>query len=186
MAWGISFGWLTAKTWLQVYPLHAAGPLTTNQRVRDQCRSISRSGNERLAIGEYQRCSCVVCSHVPRPPVADIVTNKQAVWGSSFGWKSVTTWRAVWPTPYARIHPSASPAACHSGQQNDSSSGYPYLVICESFSWRDQASSLMSTFRSFCLPSFQYLSAPCCYRRGRRISADKGKSFYHQSDPSLS
>ena len=61
----------------------------------------------------------VVCySHA-----ADIVTGKQAVWGSSFGWKHAATWRAVWPAPYARTHPN--------GPQNGLSSNYPYFVICE-------------------------------------------------------
>ncbi|KAF8558750.1 hypothetical protein OG21DRAFT_1481073 [Imleria badia] len=109
VAWGISFGWLAAKTWFQVYPLHA-GSVTTKRRVDDQSRSISRSGNESSAT-------------------ADIVIRKQAFWGSSFGWKNAATWRAVWPTPYVGTHANVSPVFFHLGQQSDSSSKYPYLVI---------------------------------------------------------
>lgn len=78
----------------------------------------------------------MVCRHA-----ADVVARKQAVWGSSFGWESAATWRAVWPTPYA---PNASPIFVHLGQQSESSSNYPHLVICESLQ-RDQASFLTRT-----------------------------------------
>ncbi|KAG8218874.1 hypothetical protein J3R82DRAFT_4553 [Butyriboletus roseoflavus] len=103
VVWGISFGWLTHKTWLEVYPLHTANSLT-RPHADGQSRSISRS-------------------------LADIAVRKQSVWGSSFGWEGAATWRAVWPTPYARIRPNGNPISVHLGQQSDSSSNYPYLVI---------------------------------------------------------
>lgn len=68
--------------------------------------------------------------------VADIMIGKQAVWGSSFGWEIAATWRAVWPTPYARIHSNTSPVSVHLGQQIDSSSQYPYFILCESRLYR--------------------------------------------------
>lgn len=69
---------------------------------------------------------------VSRYCAGDIVARKQAVWGGSFGWESAATWRAVWPTPHARIHANASSISVRLGHQSDSSSNYPNLIICES------------------------------------------------------
>jgi len=79
VSWGTSFGWVTAKTWLQVYPIHNARPST--ERSVGQTKSLSM-----LAMAV-----------------------KQAVWEGSFGWKNAKTWRAVWPTPYATIDPAFDP-----------------------------------------------------------------------------
>ncbi|KAG9317685.1 hypothetical protein JVU11DRAFT_1897 [Chiua virens] len=103
--WGVSFGWLTAKTWIQVYPLHVANPLTSEGGTQP---SISLT----LFFAVIQRID---------------VVKEDAVWGSSFGWKDATTWRAVWPTANPRVYPEVRTRFV--SLQNATSSTYPNLVI---------------------------------------------------------
>lgn len=73
---------------------------------------------------------------------ADVVVRKQAVWGSSFGWKSATTWRAVWPTSYARNHSSEANKVTKTPTHSNI---YPAFDIC---TFRKQP-----TFLRSCSPS---------------------------------
>ncbi|KAF8845806.1 hypothetical protein BDN67DRAFT_301185 [Paxillus ammoniavirescens] len=126
--WGASFGWQTADSWLKVYPFHDAKRNSRGRQIEGRSDSIAIWANSPGC--KKMNMPAHVTSRFPSlVTTSPTVDGSLAVWGTSFGWKNATTWRAVWPTSAAQKNSNIVPISVHLPGSSSLSLGYPNIDI---------------------------------------------------------